>query len=381
MKTIGLLISNKRSFGIKVCCGIMDFARKAGDWALRSLDFEEVGKSARFRACDGYIASVFDERMARSLRKSGKPTVDVFGHTAHFPVSEHDAELIGQLAARHFIEHRFTHFAFFGYEGLGFSNARRDAFVRSLKADHFPCDVYQSTDSDIVDFMKNANDDHNDISIRNRRNVRTWVKGLPKPVGVFCAHDLRAFQLIDICLENKIRVPEDVAVLGVDNDEFICNFSEPPISSIDQDGLKIGFSAAELLSQMLAQPGAVPASVRIQPFGLVERGSTCVYPLDPPWLSDALIFIRGNIAKGLSAADVYAHLGMSHSSVDRAFRKVLGSSVQKTIMASRLDEAKRLITTTDLPMSEISALSGFASVQYFCKSFTGAFGRNPSSFR
>ena len=383
MKTIGLIIASRRSFEIHVCSGIMDFVRHGGDWALRLLDFDEVGRSALFRRCDGFIASVINEDMARSLRASGKPTVDIFGLVGakDFAVSEHNARLIGQMAARHFIEHRFTHFAYFGYEGIGFSDARRDAFARCLRLNHFDCDVYRGGAGDREHFTKCILRDERLLDIGSHRSIARWVKGLPKPVAIFCAHDLRAYQLIEACRENGIRVPQDVAVLGVDNDEFICNFANPSLSSIDQDGFRIGYNSAMLLAQMLTQPGRTPKSMRVRPAGLYERDSTRTYPIDPPWLSDALVFIRANVAKKLTAADVYASLGKSHSSVDRVFRTTLGSSVQKTIMASRLEEARRLVTTTSLPMSEVAERAGFASIQYFCRSFTAAFGRNPTSFR
>jgi len=151
------------------------------------------------------------------------------------------------------------------------------------------------------------------------------------------------------------------------------------LSSIDPNAEGIGYAAAEELCRLLN--GEAPRAIRIPPGQLIERESTKTYPIDPPWLSDALVFIRGNVAKCLTAADVYRHVGKSHTCVNRAFRAVLNTTVTAEIAATRINEARRLLRTSHLPLSSISKLSGFSSLEYFTNSFSAAVGESPAAYR
>lgn len=383
MKRIGILIERQRAYGRSICLGISRFAQERDDWSMQMLEWSDVDNPRRLLEYDGFIVRILNERIARTFASTGKPIVDVF-HEREWPgvssVDQH-ARLIGQLAARHFIEHRFSRFAFCGFNGRSYSDRRRAAFTRCLALNRFPCAVYDSPSSILANF-DNTIIRHERLSPgTDSRHLEKWICSLPKPVAVFCSHDLRAYQLIETCRRNGIRVPEDVAILGVDNDELICNFITPTLSSIDLNGDLVGYTAASVLSERLQVPGLPPRHVRIRPSRLVVRQSTQAYPIDPPWLSDALVFIRGNVMRHLTAADVFAHVGRSHTLVSQAFKSKLGTTVQREIQSSRLNEAKRLVSTTSLPFAEIARRAGFGSVQYFCTSFTAAFGSPPSSFR
>ena len=206
-----------------------------------------------------------------------------------------------------------------------------------------------------------------------------WLQSLPKPVAVFCANDLRGQQVIFACAEAGIAVPAEVAVLGLDNDTLVCNFVTPTLSSIDPDAAALGLSAARALALGLDGLRTPPRQALVPPRELVTRGSTETFPVDPPWLSDALVFIRRNINRRLSATDVYAAVHRSHTRVDAAFRERLGTTVQAEIRRVALDEARRLLATTGLSVADVARRAGFASPQYFCNVFTAAFGQPPST--
>ena len=382
MKTIGIAIDRQRTYGRRLCQGIVGYARAHTDWTLRIVEFDELERASRVADCDGFIARVLNDRLADRLAATGKPVVDVFCERTHegFASVDQNARLIGQLAARHFIEHLFSHFAFCGYNGLSYSDMRRDAFVHCLALNHFDCKVYRTPASVIRELGSKRSRDESLHRPSDGRRLQSWISSLAKPVAVFCANDMRAYQTIQACHALGIRVPEEVAVLGVD-DELVCEFLSPTLSSIDPNGRGVGFKAAETLDTMLANPSRTPDPAKVEPLHLVARGSTNTFPVNPPWLSSALVFIRGNIAKKLTASDVYRHLGKSHTLVDTAFRNVLHSSVQKEINRQRLSEAKRLISSTDLPIGQIAKLAGFASPQYFCAAFGKAFGQSPSAMR
>ena len=383
METIGILIERQRTYGRRLCEGIIRFARERTNWTLRIVDFMNLPQIAHNKDIDGFIARVMDDRAEEQLRATGKPVVDVFFERPRmgFAAADQNALLVGQMAAQHFIEHRFTNFAFCGYNGRSYSDRRRDAFMQCLEQNHFPCAVYRTPPSALKDF-------NNSVVLQERfgfasdhRALRTWISKLPKPVGVFCSHDMRAYHLAEACRSQGLQIPEDVAILGADDDELVCNFSDPPLSSIDQNAFGIGYAAAKTLESMLQNPDVVPSPVLIDPIRLIERESTRIYTVSPPWLSDALIFIRRNISNNITASDVYAAVGKSHTLVDSAFRRTFGTSVQKTIIRTRLEEAKRLIRDTSLTLTEIAAKTGFSTAQYFCSSFSKTFGTSPSAYR
>ena len=383
MATIGILIERQRTYGRRLCEGIIRFARERTNWTLRIVDFMNLPQIAHNKDIDGFIARVMDDRAEEQLRATGKPVVDVFFERPRmgFAAADQNALLVGQMAAQHFIEHRFTNFAFCGYNGRSYSDRRRDAFMQCLEQNHFPCAVYRTPPSALKDF-------NNSVVLQERfgfasdhRALRTWISKLPKPVGVFCSHDMRAYHLAEACRSPGLQIPEDVAILGADDDELVCNFSDPPLSSIDQNAFGIGYAAAKTLESMLQNPDVVPSPVLIDPIRLIERESTRIYTVSPPWLSDALIFIRRNISNNITASDVYAAVGKSHTLVDSAFRRTFGTSVQKTIIRTRLEEAKRLIRDTSLTLTEIAAKTGFSTAQYFCSSFSKTFGTSPSAYR
>ena len=383
MATIGILIERQRTYGRRLCEGIIRFARERTNWTLRIVDFMNLPQIAHNKDIDGFIARVMDDRAEEQLRATGKPVVDVFFERPRmgFAAADQNALLVGQMAAQHFIEHRFTNFAFCGYNGRSYSDRRRDAFMQCLEQNHFPCAVYRTPPRALKDF-------NNSVVLQERfgfasdhRALRTWISKLPKPVGVFCSHDMRAYHLAEACRSQGLQIPEDVAILGADDDELVCNFSDPPLSSIDQNAFGIGYAAAKTLESMLQNPDVVPSPVLIDPIRLIERESTRIYTVSPPWLSDALIFIRRNISNNITASDVYAAVGKSHTLVDSAFRRTFGTSVQKTIIRTRLEEAKRLIRDTSLTLTEIAAKTGFSTAQYFCSSFSKTFGTSPSAYR
>lgn len=383
MKRIGILVERQRAYGRNICCGIARFAQECGDWNLRFLEWSDVDHRKRLEPFDGFIVRILNGQIAQAFRDTGKPVVDVFYERDWPNISSVDqnARLVGELAANHFIEHKFTNFAFCGFNGRSYSDRRREAFMGYLNANCLSCSVYDSPPSDIANFEDRIIREERLSPGPSNRRLERWIKGLPKPIAVFCSHDLRAYQLMEACRRCGIRIPGEVAILGVDNDELICNFLTPTLSSIDLDGDLVGHTAAAVLRDRILSPDAPPCHVKVKPSRLVVGQSTQTYPISPTWLSDALVFIHSNVTRHLTAADVFAHVGKSHTLVSDAFRRKIGTTVQKEIQRSRLTEAMRLVRSSSMSFTEVAKLAGFGSAQYFCTSFTAAFGKPPSSFR
>jgi len=383
MLTIGIMIERVRTHARRMHKGIIAYAKEHSGLSLRLLEFSDVNNPRTLAGCDGYIARILNDQMASALLKTRKPVIDVYcGKPREGILSvDENRRRVGIMAARHFLEHRFTRFAFCGLDGIAFSDDRRDAFLSCLARHRFSCVTYHTPNNILTNFEQSIlRNDRIGLPL-DRQSLSRWLKKLPKPIAVFCAHDSRAYQLIQVCHLCDIDVPRDLAVLGVDDDELTCNYTTPTLSSINHNGFGIGYAAIEAMHGILNGTARPDRPITVPPLGLTIRESSNVYPLDPPWLSDALVFIRTNIHKKISAADVYAAVGKSHTAVDRAFRSELGTSVQKTIIRIRLDVAKHLIQNSNTPFADIMLQSGFSSAQRFCHAIVAGFGKSPTALR
>ena len=383
-KTIAVAVERASAYGRNFICGVAEVAEQAPEWNLALIDPTATTEKAS-AGYDGWICRVTDEHMANALKRSGCPVVDSLCaiETPEFATIRTDADKIGQLAAKHFLNRRFTNFAFCGYRHATFSDRRRNAFFACLRDNGFQPTIYRPplrpTHQFGRDFLlgdrTEAPPDANDLS--------SWLKKLPKPVGVFCCDDLRAFQLSILCKSLGLAIPDDIAILGVDDDPVYCMFSTPRLSSIDPDATAIGRTAFLTLLQMMTNAKKVPNApqLMIPPKGVVERESTNIYPNAPRWFADAVSFIHCNAIKGISASDVFKHVGFSRTLVEQVFRENSSSSVQKMIAKTRLNEAKKLLDTTSLPVKEVASLSGFSTLEYLSHAFAAETGLSPSAWR
>ena len=383
-RRIAVAVERSSAYGRSFIRGVAEFAEQHPEWALTLLDPHSI--TANISAgYDGWICRIADAHTATALQKCGHPVVDCLCTKPYpcFAAVRTDADAIGRLAAEHLLKRRFTNFAFCGYRQVSFSDRRRNAFADTLKDKGFATAIYRPP-------LRPSNRFGRDFLLGDRvesppdiEDLAVWLKRLPKPVGIFCCDDLRASQVMAVCRQLKLEVPSSVALLGVDDDPIYCMFATPRLSSIDPDAAAIGRAAAAILDRMFLESAVArhPPTLTVPPKGIVERASTNTYPDAPSWLGDALTFIRDNVARQISASDVFRHVGFSRTLVERVFHDRLATTVQKTIMEARITEAKRLLSTTVQPIKEIAALSGFATLEYFSRSFTAATGLTPTAWR
>jgi len=383
-KRIAIASERSSAYGRNLIRGVAEIAEQHAEWDLTLLDPQQIAASVA-ENYDGWICRVADARTANTLAKCGCPVVDCLCAICEprFAAVKTDAEHIGKIAAEHFMLHRFANFAFCGYRRLKFSDRRRNAFASFLEMKGTRPAIYRPPfhrqNRFGIDFLLGDRVESPPDAV----DLANWLKRLAKPVGVFCCDDLRASQVLAICRQLRVAVPGDVAILGVDDDPIYCMFSTPRLSSIDPDAAAIGRVAAATLAKMLADAALSrnPPTLTVPPKGIVERASTNTYPDTPAWLGEALTFIHDNVARQISASDVFRHVARSRTLVELAFRKILGTTVQKTIATARIAEAKRLLATTPLPIKEIAALSGFATLEYLSRTFTATTGFTPTAWR
>lgn len=381
---IAVSVEYSREWGRKVCEGIAAYAQLQPGWHL-SMFKNGLSNAATLKHFDGFLWGISDERTALALKATGRPIVDLFGLDVSIGGITGvgvDHAACGELAAQTFISHQFRNFAYFGWKDLPHSRRRQLPYMQALERANYKCHTYLSSALTTLQYLRTHVWREQLELPSDARAIGRWVAKLPKPVGVFCANDMRAWQLAEICRNEGIRVPGDVAIVGVDNDPIFCLFSSLSLSSVDTNSFEIGRRAAEVLDGLMAGDRTLfERDIRIEPIGVVNRSSTAVYPVDPSWLGDILVHIRTNVADALTADDIAAYAGKSYGTVENAFKRVLHTTVQKEIMSARLDTAEHLLKTTVMPVGEIAARSGFKSARYFNYCFAARHHQSPGQWR
>ena len=211
--------------------------------------------------------------------------------------------------------------------------------------------------------------------------ISQWLKSLPRPVGVMTSNDVRGIDVLDACRRWDLRVPEEVAVLGVDDDALLCEICSPPLSSIVPNIERIGSEAAALLERLMGGGKSGFEESFVPPLGITTRRSTDVLSVDDPPFAAAVRFIRENACHGITVGDVLETLPMSRSTLERRFRTYLGHSPQSEIRAVQLARARQLLVETDHPLHRIAELVGFDHPEYFSVLFKREAGQTPGQYR
>ena len=371
-----LLIETSRAYGRQLVKGIGRYAREHGPW---SFYFEERGvhelsvQQLDLRQIDGVISRVRDPVVARRLRNTGLPLIELHGNSATQEIDiTIDEAALAVLAADHLMSRGLTCFGFFAQRNDWWLQSRRQAFVAEIQRRKHFCDKFQpshplSTGGGIPDSFQSE--------------ILRWLKSLPKPCGILCATDFDAQLLLEICRQNEMGVPDQIAVLGVDNDSVICSVTWPQLSSIDLDAQRVGYKAASLLAQIMAGRSRPRKPLLITPSSVVVRESTDVLAIADPIVIQAARFIRLFACKGINVGHVADHLVLSRRTLERRFRASLNSTLNEEIMRVKIDHAKMLLTQNNYPTKRISSLSGFGSLHYFARAFSRNTGETPGHYR
>lgn len=294
--------------------------------------------------------------------------VDRFPKTP-IPVIETDDEAIGAMAADHFLQRGYREFAVFDNSGLERFNRRIRGFQRRLARENLRAHVHSAPKS---------GEDPYDVNFLPQ-NTDEWLLNLPKPVAVFCINDPAGALVVERCRELGIVVPEDVAVLGVDNSILICLTTWPPISSVQPDFERLGARCAELV----CNPGFFPARhfvERIAPREVVSRESTAMRLTLDPVVSQAVAYIEQHIDLPFKVADLLAVTGVSGPTLSSRFKASLGHTPIEEIRIRRIERARNLLLE-DQPIARAARASGFQSTTHFCKAFRELTGQSPGDYR
>lgn len=355
--------------------GIVRYAKSARGWELygygwmfRPLDALEHWKG------EGIIARVESRSDAVRLADLEIPVVDVAGAYPwpSFHLAANDDEATGRRAGDYLSACGFQRFAFCGVEGTGWSNGRRLGFARAVRAVCPRVPVFEET----LGWWE---------SLQESGRLRDWISRLERPIGVFACNDTAGLKLAEVCRSLSVPVPDSVAILGVDNEDILCEMASPSLSSIDLDCQTIGFRAAALLDKLVAgsRPGSrMPRRViLVPPKEVVERESTQVFSCGDPLVEHAVRAIRFGAARATTAAEILAGLPASRRSVEIRFRRATGRSIRQEIVRVRLARAMALLRSTTLTIAAVASQCGFASAQRFHEAFRADEGIPPGAFR
>ena len=373
---VALIVETSLASGRDILCGIARYLRAHGPWSIyhepRSLE-ESVPPWLLDWRGDGIIARIQNRPIAEAVIAAGLPVVDVLGLVPGLPIPlvHVDDQAIARLGAEHLVERGFRHFGYCAVEGANWSDARQAGFEAIVREAGFDCSV-----------CRLPPDTRGLANWEAQQDLLTdWVRSLPRPVGVMVCNDPRGQLVLEAARRAGAAVPEQVAVIGVDNDEPLCEISSPPLSSIRPDHERVGYEGAALLDQMLRGEPAPQEPVYVPPAGLITRLSTDVLAIDDPNVATAVRFIREHACDGIGIDDVVAHIPLSRSTLQRRFRKVLGRSVHEEILRIRLRRVHELLVDSDLSLESVADKAGFAHRQYLGEIFKARTGYTLAQYR
>jgi LacI family transcriptional regulator len=376
VRKVALLIETSNRYGRDLLYGVRDWMRESERWAIR---FTEQGRRAPLPTWlkdwqgDGIIARVDSPQIAAALRRTRLPVVDVSAErfSSEFSRVSIDNGAVARLAAEHLAAKGFLDFAYCGDLRFLWSRQRGAEFRRCLADKGRRC----------VDFGEPAGTAKpgSDAEIRA---IARWLKGLPKPVGVFACYDGRALQVLEACQLLGLHVPDQVAVLGVDNDELVCELANPPLSSVQPNARRSGYEAAALLARLMGgEKKAVAPTHQVQPVRVVERQSTDVVAVADVKVAAALKFIRLHACEGMDVGDVLRAVPMSRTRLEQKFKALLGHSPHRQLVQQRIARAKHLLAESKIAISEVAEQAGFDNASYLSVAFRRETGLSPFAYR
>ncbi len=373
---MALLIETSRSYARGILRGVRQYIAEAGPWSVfleaRDLKTRLAPWLARWHG-DGILTRTFSRSMARAVLRTKAPAVELRATKlgTGLPFVGVDNRAIGRMTAEHLLERGFRHFGCVEIGVESYFEERRDDFVRRVGEAGCECALYTAFGRRETPVAWE----------RQQQDLARWVKGLPRPLGLMACTDQLGFWLIDACRRAEIRVPEEAAVVGVEDDETLCTMSQPPLSSVRFNSERTGYEAAALLARLIDGKAPPRGPTLIEPLGIVTRQSSDVIAIRDAPVAEALRLIRQRACEGIGVEDVVRAVPLSRSGLERRMQQAIGRSPKEEILRIRFLKVKELLSTTDLALSRIATVSGFNHFQYLCESFTRRFGETPGTFR
>jgi LacI family transcriptional regulator len=368
MKRIGIQLDFAGGYGRGVLRGVMHYAQLRRDWEFVMPPMYSLTskKTVDPTSADGVVAMIHSVRSIEPFAAARVPVVNTARTLSVDEMRSHglativpDDAALARLAYTYFSERGFRSFGFCGHPTASWSRVRCETFEACCRRDGRFFSAAAAAD----------------------RVPGRWLRSLPRPCAVLAANDRYAWNAIDTCREHDISVPEEMAVLGVDNDTLLDEMIRPTLSSIDPSAERIGMLAAETLDRLMKGKPPAEFVVEVEPNGVITRHSTDILNIPDEAVADSVRFIREHAQGSMGVEDVLDHVAMSRRNLERRFRRVMGRSLLDEIRRVRLDRACQLLRDTDLDMARIAKQSGFASQVRFSTVFREALKQTPTDYR
>jgi LacI family transcriptional regulator len=376
---IALLVETSREYARGLLRGIARYHHEHGPWSIyfvpHGLDEPPPSWLSEWHG-DGILCRINSRHMADAILKTQIPAVDLRGAIPGVPIPfvGLDNHPIAEAGYNHLRQCGLQHFAFCGRpEG---ENPPQDLrckhFVQFVEDSGRKCHVF------LEPFVTGSNHSWE----REQEELARWLENLPKPVGVMASNDDRGHQVLDASRRAGLQVPDEVAVVGVDNDTNLCNLCTPPLSSIDTNPSHVGYEASALLMRLMngAPPPVEPVLIG-RPRGLIRRQSTDLLAVEDQEVVKALKYIRQHACEGIQVREVLSQTTYSASTLERRIKALLGCSIKSELNRVRLEKAKLLLQETNYTIENIATRSGFSTSKHLCEVFKNCEGNTPTTYR
>ena len=378
MAKILLLTDFSSGYSRNLLKGIVRYSKEVGNWSFQRMPLyyrmlygeNGVVEWAKKWQADAIIAQLTDVNI-ELLNDLNIPIIVQNYRDRNKAVSNLTGDYFntGVMAAKFFLNRGYRNFAFYGFKGAIWSRERADGYSHEIEKQGYKLAI-----------LENDNKDREEWSY-NHTVLGNWLQSLPKPVALFACDDHFALQISETCNVYNINVPDDIAILGVDNDDLLCNISDPPLSSIVLDVENGGYNAGKLLHQLITKEITEPFNIVVNPLIIERRKSTEKYAVSDKNIRTILNFIEINYANHLSVEELVKQVPLSRRVLEKKFKEETGESLYQYIQNYRIDQFTRLLITTDYSLFEAALQSGFENYKNVSRIFRKYKSLSPAEYR
>lgn len=387
MRTVGLIIESSRAYGRGLLHGIARFARTHNNWSIvyrESMLADSIAAVLARRSCNGVLARIETIQQRNSLLKLKIPVVDLRGRwvTPQFPQLICDQKAVAELAAQHLLLRGYRRFAFCGFAGADYSQHRMRHFSQALHKAGYDLSIYESP---AAPHRADTNINEN-RAMAYEAEMSDWLRQLPTQTGIMACNDVCGRLVLNLCHKLRLDVPNHIAVIGVDNDELLCDLAEPAMSSISLPTERIGFQAAELLAGMMDGKKYAQHRILMPPIDVIVRRSTDFTVVEDPYVAAAMAYIREKACTRIKVDRLLDHLAsknmlISRSTLDRRFQHALNCLPKDQILDFRMRAVRQLLLDTTYSIERIAEMVGMSRASQLAAQFKRHTGQTPGEYR
>lgn len=379
MYRVILLLDFAEEYSKSLLKGISTYSSKNGQWTFcrmplyyrEMMGVKGILKWAKEWKADGIIGQLYNE-MEEEFYEGELPVIaqDFKERFSKIPNITGSYRETGVMGADYFLKKGYYNFAFYGFNNIVWSRERAEGFEAAIKKAGYE-----------VNYFEHKKSRSTDIWYYKSKSLSKWLRNLPKPVALMACDDNQGVHIVEACIHNKIRVPQDVAVLGVDNDVTLCELSDPRLSSIDLDIERAGFESAQVLDEMIRTGKKDSRDIVVPPVKVITRSSTDMFASSDAYVAEALTYIHKNIDRNLVVDQVVKEVPLSRRALEKRFLQITGQPVYKYITKVRMEKLAQKLLDSDQSVFEIAVDLGFQDSKNLARQFKQMTGYAPGEYR